>query len=116
MYAMIKELKGKAFRVKSRNVKEAIGVQVTFISENKHQKEQFLYQNKTTFSANYASILDFCEGGNLYTYATTRELKKNALSKNCQNIKRAIWKHVTFMLKIKFNSTFICKSGPFLSR
>ena len=71
MYAMIKELKGKAFRVKSRNVKEAIGVQVTFISENKHQKEQFFYQNKTTFSANYASILDFCEDGNLYTYATT---------------------------------------------
>ena len=48
MYATIKELKRKAFRVKNRNIKEAIGVQVTFISENKHQKAHFA-QNKTIF-------------------------------------------------------------------
>ena len=36
------KLKRKVFRVKSRNIKEVIGVKVTFISENKHQKEHFL--------------------------------------------------------------------------
>ena len=45
MYATIKKLKMKAFRVKGRNRKEAIGVQVNFISENKHQKELFSLSN-----------------------------------------------------------------------
>ena len=52
MYSMIKELKRKAFRVKSRNIEEAIGVQVTFIPKNKHQKKK-IYQILTIFWAIY---------------------------------------------------------------
>ena len=40
-YATIKELKRETFRVKRRNIEEAIDIQVTFILENKHQKEHF---------------------------------------------------------------------------
>ena len=61
MYATTKELKKKAFRVKRQNIKWAIGIQVTFISENKHKN--IFYQNTTIFLANYASIF--------HTYTTT---------------------------------------------
>ena len=53
MYASIKEMKRKAFRVKIRNIKEAIGIQVTFISENKHQKEHFVQNNTISVSKLY---------------------------------------------------------------
>ena len=36
-YATTKELKKKAFTIKIRNIKEAINIQVTLISEVKHQ-------------------------------------------------------------------------------
>ena len=39
-YALTKDLKKKTFVVKIWNVKQAIGIQMTFILENKHQKEQ----------------------------------------------------------------------------
>ena len=48
MYGMIKELKRKALRVKSRNIEEATGVQVTFIAKNKQQKKK-IYQILTIF-------------------------------------------------------------------
>ena len=39
-YVLTKDLKKKTFVVKIWNVKQAIGIQMTFILENKHQKEQ----------------------------------------------------------------------------
>ena len=48
-YATIKELKRKAFRVKSFNIKEAIGVQVNFVSKNKHQTENSFIKIRTLF-------------------------------------------------------------------
>ena len=47
MYVTTKELKKKAFREKRQNIKQAIGIQVTFISENKHKN--IFYQNTTIF-------------------------------------------------------------------
>ena len=41
-YATNKELKKTAFTVKSQNIIEAIGIQVTFILEKKHRKEHSL--------------------------------------------------------------------------
>ena len=43
----------KTFTVNSQNVKQAIGIQVTFISENKFQKDHFL----TKYDCLYG---DFC--------------------------------------------------------
>ena len=42
IYATTKELKKKAFRINSRNIKQTINIQVTFITEKKFQKEHFL--------------------------------------------------------------------------
>ena len=41
-YAPTKELKKKAFKINSRNITQAIGIQVTFMTEKELQKEQFL--------------------------------------------------------------------------
>ena len=41
-YATTKELKKKPFRIHSQIIKKTIGVQVTFISEVRLQKENFL--------------------------------------------------------------------------
>ena len=41
-YATTQELKKMAFRINSRNLKQAIDIQVTFITEKKLQKEHFL--------------------------------------------------------------------------
>ena len=41
-YATAKELKEMAFRTNNRNIKQAFGIQVTFIMEKKLQKVYFL--------------------------------------------------------------------------
>ena len=41
-YATNKEMKTMAFRINSRNIKQAISMQVTLITENNLQKEHFL--------------------------------------------------------------------------
>ena len=51
-YATTKELKKKAHTVKINNIKEAINIQVTLISKNKHQ-----IKIQAFFSANYAFVL-----------------------------------------------------------
>ena len=41
-HAATKEMKNKSFAVKIKDIKEAIEIQVTLISENKDQKKYFL--------------------------------------------------------------------------
>ena len=48
-YATTKELKKMTFRMNSRNIKQAIGIQMTFISEKKLQKEHFLAEEHCLF-------------------------------------------------------------------
>ena len=42
IYATTKELKNKRFRINSQNIQQATGIQVTYISKIKIQKEAFL--------------------------------------------------------------------------
>ena len=42
MYVTAKKLKKKAFRINSQNIKQAIGIQVTIITEIRLQKKHFL--------------------------------------------------------------------------
>ena len=49
MYATTKEMKTMAFRINSRNIKQASGTQVTFITEKKLQKEHFLAKQTLSF-------------------------------------------------------------------
>ena len=48
-YVKTWELKQKPFTVNSENIKQAIAIQVTFILENKLQKEHFLVKNTNFF-------------------------------------------------------------------
>ena len=57
-YATIKELKNKALKEKWK-IKQTIGTQVTFILENKFQKQIF-YQNMTISSPSDVYILNIC--------------------------------------------------------
>ena len=51
-------MKKKSFAVKIQNIKEAIEIQVTLISENKDQKEYFFKSKYNHFLEKYASILN----------------------------------------------------------
>ena len=42
MHVTTKELKKMTFRINSQNIQQKFGIQVTFISEIKPQKERFL--------------------------------------------------------------------------
>ena len=55
----------------------------------------------TIFIATNLVFLNPCYDGNLYTFATTKELKKKAFALNIQNVKQVIGIQVTFMLEIK---------------
>ena len=59
IYATTKELKKKAFKINSHNIKKEIGMQVTFIMGNNLQKEHFSSKN-IAFLATYASIINPC--------------------------------------------------------
>ena len=100
-YTTTKELKKMAFRINSRNMKQAIDIQVTFIVEKKLQKVHFLAKNNTVFQARYASILNLCQDGNVHKHATTKELKKMAFRINSWNIKQVIGIQVTFITEKK---------------
>ena len=56
-YDATKELKTKAFKTKEENIKQTIGIQVTFISEIKLQKH-FLLAKYDHFSEGNASLLN----------------------------------------------------------
>ena len=58
-HATTYELKKKEFTLNSWNMKQATGIQGTFILEIKLQQYIF-YENLTIFSATYASILNPC--------------------------------------------------------
>ena len=49
MYVTTKELKTMAIRINSQNVKQAIGIQGTFIMEKNLQKVRFLAKNHSHF-------------------------------------------------------------------
>ena len=77
----------------------------------------------TVLLASYASILDPCYDGNMYTYATTKELKKRNYTINSQNITQENI-HVTFMLEMKLQkyvfqqnmTMFVAANVPFLNQ
>ena len=98
-YATSKQLKEKAFRAKGNNMKQTIGIQVAFISENKPQKEQFL-DKYGCFLATYASILNPCYDGNVHTHDRNKEVNKKAFTINSQKINQEIVIQVTFIFKI----------------
>ena len=85
-YATTKEMKKKAFIVKCQNIKQPIGIQLTFMLEIKIEKYIFR-QNMTMFLVADMSFLNQCYDVNVHTYATTKELKSKAFTANCQNIK-----------------------------
>ena len=58
-HATTYELKKKELTLNSWNMKQATGIQGTFILEIKLQQYIF-YENLTIFSATYASILNPC--------------------------------------------------------
>ena len=53
-----------------KNIKQAMGIQVTFNLKSKLQKEHFFSQNVTASSGIYASIFNPSPNGNVHTYAT----------------------------------------------
>ena len=53
--------------VNSKNIKQAIGIQLTMILKNKLKKYRFFLKNVTVSLGIYASILNH---GNVHTYAT----------------------------------------------
>ena len=59
---------------------------MTFIRKKKLQKEHFLVKY-TVFLMTFAFILNRCYDRNVYTHATTKELKKMAFRINSQNLK-----------------------------
>ena len=70
-------MKTMSFRMNSQNVRQAIGIQVTFNMKQKLEKEHFLAKK-------YCLLGDFCVrfelllGWNVHTYATTTEMKTMA--------------------------------------
>ena len=69
-------------------MKQAIGIQVTFILKNKFRKDRLLFlQNVTVSLGIYASIL---KHGNVHTYATISDYEKKVFTTNIQNIKQAV--------------------------
>ena len=100
MYATTKEIKTMAFGINSKNIEQAFGIQVTFITEIKPQKERFLGK-KTVFLVTFAFILKSCQDGNVHTYATSEEIKMMAFRVNSRNIKQGIGIEVTFIMETK---------------
>ena len=94
-HATTKEMKTMEFRINSRHTKQAIGVQVTFITEKKFQKQSFV------FSVTFAFILNLYQDGNVHMYATTKELKKISFKVNSRNIKQTFGKQVAIIFEIK---------------
>ena len=84
-YPRTKQLKKKAFRINSQKIKQAIGIQLTFISESKLQKEHLLAKYDCFFRDLFFhfELLLICE------CATKKELKMNAFNKK-ENRKQAI--------------------------
>ena len=69
-HAATKELKKMAFRTNSQNIKQAIGIQVTFITEKKLQKEHFLTKKHCLLGelcVYFEPLLEW----NVHRYATT---------------------------------------------
>ena len=115
-YATTKELKKKPFRIHSQIIKKTIGVQVTFISEVRLQKENFLAICDSFFRdlrIHFESQL-----GWEYAYVY-QELKKKALKakqKTKKNIKKINGLQVTFILEIKLQKyNFSANVTVFLS-
>ena len=50
MYPTSKKLKSKAFKLNSENIKQVIGIQLTFILETELQKEDFFEKYGHFFS------------------------------------------------------------------
>ena len=71
----------------------------------KVQKENILAKYDCSF-ADLCVHFEPLLGWNVYTYDTTKELKKMPFRINSQNIKQAVGIQVTFILKIKLQSTF----------
>ena len=91
--------KGNTYGEKSWE-KKAIGIQVTFISQKKLQKQHFLAKN-TVFLATYASILNPCYDQNVPTYTTTKKLKNIPFKIISQTIKQKFGIQLIFISEIK---------------
>ena len=46
--------------LKSQNIKQAIGIQVIFISRNKHQKEHSFFKTQPSFSKTVRPFFENC--------------------------------------------------------
>ena len=58
-HATTKEIKPMAFRLSSQNIEQTFGIQLTFITEIKPQKERFLAK-KTVFLVTFTFLLNHC--------------------------------------------------------
>ena len=80
-YATTKELKKKVFTVKSKNIKQTIGIQLNFILENKHQKEHIFNQNTVIFSKICVHFEPLLEWESAYVCHNLRTEKEGICSK-----------------------------------
>ena len=108
-YATIKELKKKGFTLKDKSMKEAIGIQVTFMLEIKVQK--YIFNKIWPFFQPLLCFLNLYEDENVHTYATAKELKKKAFTVKIHNIKEAINIQLTLISENKHQ----IKIRPFFS-
>ena len=99
-YATTQELKKKEFTLNSKNMKQEIGLQLTFHLDIEIEKVHF-QQNMTIFAATNSFMLNCCQDGNKDKYATTSELEIKEFMINSHNIKEAIGIQETFYQKVK---------------
>ena len=71
-----------------------MGLQVTYMSENKLQKEYFWAKQ----DYDIMPFLKPCYNLYMRIYATSKELKKKAFPVKCQNMKQPVSMEVTFIL------------------
>ena len=79
-----------------------MGLQVTYMSENKLQKEYFWAKQ----DYDIMPFLKPCYNLHMRIHATSKELKKKAFSVKCQNMKQAVSMEVTFILVNKHQKNF----------
>ena len=94
-------MKTIAFRINGQNIEQAIGIQVTFITEKKLQKKIFFNKKTLSFRRLICFILNPCYDGNVHTYAPTKQMKTMAFGINSQNTVEVFGIQVTFITEIK---------------
>ena len=90
-YATTKELQKIAFRINSQNIKQRVGIQVTFISEKTPQKKKVFLTKYDLFFGDLCAHFEHLLGLECaYVCHNLRTENKKAFKAKRNNIKKAI--------------------------